>query len=232
MPPSPGLTLESRVPDAPVYRLGRRPNAWSPPDWAHAHTDGTFGNRFDDPQAYYRVLYASSQRLSCFLETLARFRPDLTLLAELHEIEGDDDFNPPGSIPADWLGQRTMGTATIEGSYADIYAGEWIAYLRRELAATALLLGLDEIDASTLQSARPRALTQRASLIAFREGFDGIFYRSRYGDAYENWALFEPFPLRETTSSAIQANDPDLNEALRLHGLAMSMPTLVEPKLP
>ncbi len=30
----------------------------------------------------HRVLYASSRRLSCFIETLARLRPGLTLLAE------------------------------------------------------------------------------------------------------------------------------------------------------
>jgi hypothetical protein len=34
-----------------------------------------------------------------FLETLARFRPDLTLLAELAEIAGDDDFLPLGTAP-------------------------------------------------------------------------------------------------------------------------------------
>ncbi|HEV2396254.1 MAG TPA: hypothetical protein VGS27_04900, partial [Candidatus Sulfotelmatobacter sp.] len=47
-------------------------------DWSRANSDGTFGNRFDDPEGYYRVLYAASQKLSCFLETLARFRPDLS----------------------------------------------------------------------------------------------------------------------------------------------------------
>ena len=65
-----------------IYRLGRRPDPWAPPDWASAGPDGAFGNRFDDPDATYRVLYASSQRLGCFVETLARFRIDPTLLAE------------------------------------------------------------------------------------------------------------------------------------------------------
>jgi predicted ATPase len=32
-------------------------------DWSRVHSDGTFGNRFDDPTGYYRVLYASSQRV-------------------------------------------------------------------------------------------------------------------------------------------------------------------------
>ncbi|MGC2371774.1 MAG: hypothetical protein WA474_22080 [Candidatus Sulfotelmatobacter sp.] len=39
-----------------IYRLGRKPDPWAPPDWAFAGPDGTFGNRFDDPDATYRVL--------------------------------------------------------------------------------------------------------------------------------------------------------------------------------
>jgi len=53
------------------------------PDWASAGPNGTFGNRFDDPDATYRVLYASSQKLGCFLETLAPFRLDPKVMAEL-----------------------------------------------------------------------------------------------------------------------------------------------------
>ena len=79
-----------------IYRLGRKPDPWSVPDWASAGPDGTFGNRFDDPEGMYRVLYASSQRLGCFLETLGRFRVDPKLLAELGEIEGEDDYCPLG----------------------------------------------------------------------------------------------------------------------------------------
>jgi hypothetical protein len=75
-----------------IYRLGRKPDPWAPPDWALAGPNGTFGNRFDDPDATYRVLYASSQRIGCFFETLARFRIDPTLLAELAQIEGSDDY--------------------------------------------------------------------------------------------------------------------------------------------
>lgn len=214
--------LELRIPQGPIHRIGRWPDPWQPPDWAHAHLDGTFGNRFDDPQAYYRVIYTSSQRLGCFLETLARFRPDLTLLADLAEIEGEDDFTPLATVPASWLIARLIGTAQTEGEYADIYAPSWIALLRRELASTAVALGLSEIDAATLQAGRPRQLTQEASLIVFRRGLDGIFYRSRYGHSIENWAIFEPFPLRNTSASAIVADDPDLQSALRLHGLTMT----------
>ncbi|MGB9415548.1 MAG: RES domain-containing protein [Acidobacteriaceae bacterium] len=214
--------LELRIPREPIHRIGRWPDPWQPPDWAHAHLDGTFGNRFDDPQAYYRVIYTSSQRLGCFLETLARFRPDLTLLADLAEIEGEDDFTPLATVPASWLIARLIGTAQTDGEYADVYAPGWIALLRRELASTAVALGLSEIDAATLQAGRPRQLTQEASLVVFRRGLDGIFYRSRYGHSVENWAIFEPFPLRNTSAKAIVADDPDLQSALRLHGLTMT----------
>jgi hypothetical protein len=217
-------SLELRIPKEPLHRIGRWPDPWQPPDWAHAHSDGTFGNRFDDPQAYYRVIYTSSQRLGCFLETLARFRPDLTLLADLAEIEGEDDFTPLATVPASWLVARLIGTAQTEGEYADIYAPGWVALLRRELASTAVALGLSEIDAATLQAGRPRQLTQEASLVVFRHGLDGIFYRSRYGHTIENWAIFEPFPLRNNSASAIVAGDPDLQAALRLHGLTMTEP--------
>ena len=205
-----------------MHRIGRWPDPWQPPDWAHAHSDGTFGNRFDDPQAYYRVIYASSQRLGCFLETLARFRPDLTLLTELAAIEGEDDFTPLATVPASWPRTRLIGTGNADGQYADVYAAEWIAFLRRELASTAVALGLSEIDAATLQAGRPRQLTQQASLVVFRNGFDGVFYRSRYGHSIENWAIFEPFPLRNTASAAIATDDPDFHAALRVLGLTMT----------
>lgn len=198
----------------PIHRIGRVPDPWRAPDWAHAHSDGTFGNRFDDPQAYYRVIYASSQRLGCFLETLARFRPDLTLLAELEEIEGEDDYTPLATLPRSWLKGRMIGTAEAEGKYADIYAAGWIAHLRRELAATALSLGIADIDASTLQSGTPRQLTQQASLVVYREGYDGVHYRSRYGHSIENWALFEPFLLIQSTARLLDEDDPDLHAAL------------------
>jgi len=117
-----------------IYRLGRKPDPWAPPDWASAGPDGTFGNRFDDPDATYRVLYASSQRLGCFVETLARFRIDPTLLAELAQIEGADDYFPPGEVPMEWLEKRILGLATTDKEYADVCSSEWISRLRKLLA--------------------------------------------------------------------------------------------------
>jgi len=150
------VALETKTPPQPIYRIGRQPDVWQAPDWSRASSDGTFGNRFDDPESYYRVLYASSQEVSCFIETLSRFRPDLTLLAELQAIEGEDDFLPVGEVPPDWCENRMMGTASAEGNYAEICGGEWITHLRRKLASECLRLGITDLDGSVLQSGSPR----------------------------------------------------------------------------
>ncbi len=54
--------LETVVPAAPVFRLARAPDPWTWPDWSQASLGGTFGNRWDDPEGAYRVLYVSSTR--------------------------------------------------------------------------------------------------------------------------------------------------------------------------
>lgn len=211
--------LEGKHPPETIYRIARRPDPWQPPDWSRANPDGTFGNRFDDPEGYYRVIYAASQKLSCFLETLARFRPDLSLLDELNGIEGENDFLPLGTVPREWCEERLLGSAHAEGNYADIYGAEWIAHLRHRLAEECLKLGLDDLDASVLQRSAPRHLTQLASLEAWSKKFDGVYYRSRHGHDLENWALFEPFRISETKSDSIAPEDSVLLEALRILGL-------------
>jgi hypothetical protein len=204
-----------------IHRIGRRPNPWQYPDWSRANPDRTFGNRFDDPNGEYRVLYASSVRLGCFLETLARYRPDMALYAELQEIAGENDFISPGMIPQEWFRNRMMGSATAHGTFVDIGASEWIATLRRTLAPLLIKLGIPDFDASVLQRSGPRLLTQNVSEVVYREGFDGIRYLSKYGHDIENWALFEPAELTGITKNSIQPHDPDLREALRMFHLAI-----------
>jgi hypothetical protein len=55
-----------------------------------------------------------------------------------------------------------------------------------------------------------------------RRGFDGIYYRSRYGHDLENWAVFEPFPITRAVTQAIAADDPDFLNALRILGLKLA----------
>jgi len=219
-------------PDGPLYRLARMPDPWAWPDWAYAGLDGTFGNRWDDPLGSYRVLYACTRRLGAFIETLARFRPDLSVVAGLQEIKGDDDVPPPGIVPLRWLGGRPIGKATVSHSFVDIGDTRSLATLRTHLAARAIHYGLNEIDAATIRLDAPRRFTQEASRLIYewhQEHGDcaGICYRSRLGDQFVNWAIFEPPPdtpleLPEADLREIEPDDPDLLDALHLLGLELA----------
>jgi hypothetical protein len=223
------MDLESKRPSGPLFRVGRDSDAWAVPDWAYAKEDGTFGNRFDDPAGVYRVLYASSQRLGCFIETLARFRVDVSFVADLALMEnGEDDFTAFGTVRRAWIKGRCIGTANVEGEYADIYALGWVSHLRTALAGIAVKLGMKDFDLSSLEPAEPRVLTQQAGRIAFELGYAGVFYHSRYGHSIENWAIFEDwtmperFPIHQPKSRKVAEDDPDLMEAMKLLGLVLS----------
>lgn len=81
--------------------------------------------------------------------------------------------------------------------------------------------GASDLDASALQAPTSRALTQKISRITYDAGFDGLYYRSRYGHDVDNWALFEPFRLDPVNAEPIRLTDPDLESALRIHSLVL-----------
>ena len=107
-------------PDGPFYRLARSPDPWAWPDWSYAGLDGTFGNRWDDPLGSYRVLYASKRRVGAFVETLARFRPDLSVAAGLEAIDGKEDVPTPGVVPLRWLEGRQIGETSLTGNFVNV----------------------------------------------------------------------------------------------------------------
>lgn len=218
-------------PDGTLYRLARTPDPWAWPAWSYAGPDGTFGNRWDDPLGSYRVLYASTQRLGAFVETLASFRPDLSVLADLKAIEGDDNPLTPGVVPLRWLEGRRIGEMSFTGDFVDIADADSLATLRVHLAGRAIHYGLKDIDAATIRLAAPRRFTQEVSRLLYqwhenRGGCAGIRYRSRLGDQFVNWAIFEPPPdtgldMPSSSSREIEVGDPDLLEALRLLNLEL-----------
>jgi hypothetical protein len=176
-------------------------NVWQPLWWSRRH------------------LPSSLRFLSTVLETLARFRIDPKLAAELAAIEGEEDYFPLGEVPVEWLRQRILGIATASGEYADICSSEWISRLRKSLAIHLSRFGVEDIDASVLQKTAPRTLTQFVSRIVFYAGFSGIYYLSKYGHDIENWALFEPFQINVRDPETVSVEDRDLQLALRLHSL-------------
>jgi hypothetical protein len=208
-------------PLAALYRVARTPDPWAPPDWAFA-ADGEPVNRYDDPERYYRVLYAGTSRYACFVETLACFRLNIQLYADLNAIEGEDDYLPLGSVPATWSRTRCVGRANVGGIFADVLHSGWIAHLRVRLAGTCVRLGLPDLDAAALRMSAPRTFTQAVSRLIYDAArYAGIRYVSKFGDDLENWAIFEPFSLQVYEGATIASDDADLLRALDLHKLRM-----------
>jgi hypothetical protein len=206
------------------------------PDWAHAGRDGTFGNRWDDANGVYRVLYASSSRLGALVEVLARFRPDPHVVAALREIDGDDaSFPAPGTLDAGWLGKRCVGVAHVAGDFVVVGHSASRAALRDALAARVLHYGLRDLDAATVRLSAPRRFTQEISRFLYdrstprgRRSFAGIAYRSRLGDEFRNWAIFESpggaLPWRRAPEvHRLEAEDPDLVRALDRLGVRLAL---------
>lgn len=224
--------LATARPEGAIYRVGRRWDAWAWPDWSYAHEDGTFGNRYDDPRGEYRVLYASSRRDGAFAETLARFRMDLGIASKFSSIEGDPEDEgypdpvPGGVVPNEWPSARAAGTAMHEGNFVDIAHSDSLAYLRFALADRVLHYGFDDLDAGELHRRAPRAFTQEISRYVFEHARDeagrpvaGVRYRSRLGEEFVNWAIFEPNAPSAARSDPIEPSDADLQSVIEKFGL-------------
>jgi hypothetical protein len=170
------------------------------------------------------VLYASSQLVSCYVEVLARFRPDYALRAELRVMDGEDDYQQIGIIPDEWFESRFIGTAEVQGNYADLYSPAWVSHLRSRLQPLCVELGLSEFDVSVLIQATKRIVTQRASSIVYDLGaFAGIYYASRHV-GLENWALFEFKAIINPLIPVQRAskNDSSLTQALEILHLGVA----------
>ena len=222
--------LEAATADGPVFRVARAPDPWAWPDWSQAGVDGTFANRWDDSEGEYRALYASSARFGALLETLARFRPALAVVAGLREVVGEADVLAAGVVPREWFDGRLMGVAELSGAYAEIGAVASLAVIRSRLAARALHHGLTDVDAAAIRAAAPRAFTQEVSRLVYEsrtaadEPLAGIRYRSRFDDGTDNWAIFEPAPgeresIRVRDVEPVLPGDRDVTRALSVLGL-------------
>lgn len=227
--------LRTTTPAGPLYRVARPPDPWQWPDWSNVGSDGTFGNRWDDPRGVFRVVYASSSRLGAYMEVLARFRPDPDIVAAMTEIEGNDGapIQSPGELGDEWLANRCLGVAHFEGAFVDVGHSVSLARLRTALAARLVHHGLSDLDAAAIRLSAPRRFTQEISRYVYdrstatrTRGFAGLAYRSRLGDEFQNWAIFEsadgalPFVTKPEVL-AIDANDPDFRCALDRLGVRL-----------
>ena len=239
--------VEVPPPRAGIYRLARGPaDPFALPDWDRVGQDGTFGNRFDDPAELagvgtderFRTLYCATRRITAFGETLARFRPDPTLIAKLALVDDDEpieaalsgavdpEFPRHGLIPNDWIGRRRIGHALIDpdNRFVDLGAAESLAHLNTELRSWLRLWGLKEVDLSTVTS-QHRVLTQFAARHIYTLEYAGIRYVSRLDSSWECWALFEGRfnyqPGSPGFSPSLTPDDPDLAAIARIFALTI-----------
>jgi hypothetical protein len=213
-------------------------------------TDGTFGNRFDDPGAMvdglrrghaipeserFRVVYCATSRTGAFAETIAQFRVPLDVLRAVAATPlpaGEADALR-GVIPLKWCGRRYIGATVLDPSlrFVDIAAPETLTHLRDALAPLAVALGIDDIDLSTVTS-RQRRFTQEVARYVYEqvdEGgvprYAGIRYLSRLHAEWECWAIFHDRMLHDPCPhESIFPDDPGLLEAARVLGIEPPAP--------
>jgi hypothetical protein len=198
-----------------IYRIARGPDKpFALPDWDRAEPDGTFGNRFDDPggmfgilpEHRFRVIYCATQREAAFAEVVSRFRQRPGLNPVLAQIEDDEesleealggavdpDFLDHSLLTSDWLQRRRIRHTQIgtHGDFVDISHADSLAHLNGALAPLLTLLGIEQLDLSSITNQDPRVVTQYAARYIYHRGFSGIRYTSRLGANWECWALFE-----------------------------------------
>lgn len=85
---------EASEPAGALYRVGHLPDPPAWPDWRYVG-----GGRFDDFQRMFRTLHAAEQRLACFVELLAAFRPSPHTLALSTAVVGTDGPTPLARSP-------------------------------------------------------------------------------------------------------------------------------------
>ena len=107
-----------------VHRVGYRPDPWAGTPWEYAGADGCFDGRWDDPHGTWRTLYLGASPLVCYLEVLARFRPDPQMPAEMAETGDNDEGDhlyptaPAGQLPRSWCEPRLIGAGRLSGIFA------------------------------------------------------------------------------------------------------------------
>ena len=186
----------------------------------------------------WRTLYVGDTRLVCYLKILAAFRADPELAEQLHGIDEDPvDANAhptttTGALSTRWLEPRLIGNATLTGWHILPADKPSLPTLRARFLSLAVHHRLPDLDAAAIRLAEPRALTQAIAGWAYEQAapggvlIAGVHFDSRHGDRLDLRALFErpgdgsiSGHLAGVTSDPIQVDDPDLNEALRIHRL-------------
>ncbi len=141
-----------------VHRIGYAPNPWHWTAWEYAGVGGRFLGRWDDLNAVWRVLYAGSSALACYLEVLAPFRPDPALASEMAEIVVDDEDEllyptaATGELSISWCEPRRLCSAQMSGCFALPAHHETLPTLRQQFLQLAHRCGCTDLDAAAIRN--------------------------------------------------------------------------------
>lgn len=227
-----------RSPRRGVWRVARAPDplAFRPPLSRDELDSPDAGNRFDSPLGQYNVLYFGTSLDVCYGETLARFRPDLGLLADIEDEWEELGFMPGGEVPRDWRQRRIAVRVRFPENplefpdgirFVDVESHRTRQTLRSELADVLVYYGCTDLDVSTVRGG-DRRVTRWISQWVYdqvdetgRPYFAGIRYLSRLETTWECWAVFDDVVMTELEQRSIHRTDPALRRVARMFELTV-----------
>ena len=241
-PQSPGLGFTR--PAGATYRVqeSRWAEIWGPPRvpatparrWLrerHALLARTnLGNRFADPLGHYRETYSADCLVGALTECWADDVPhDATVFAGRRvRRTTPSPPRPAGVLPSARVDGRDVITISVpEQEFADVSAVRtrtWLAThpsLRdplRQVGAAG-----PRLDSGLLEGLGPRSriVTQRVGRVIYEhpDVLAGVRYRSRVGDNYINWAVFDRAHVICVNRVPLRRGDPAVVQALADLGL-------------
>lgn len=173
------------------------------------------GNRFDVVGG--GVLYAATDKVGAYKETIAYFRPAASSLALT-----DSGLMNLGSLPAEWRDTRRMVSLTLENDlpFLDVEQDSTLSYLTEQMAETLIELKIERLDVSTVRGPN-RLLTRAIATWAYtavddndETAYSGIRYLSRF-QSHECWAIFAGVNVADYRIQTIELTDPDLRSAAK-----------------
>jgi hypothetical protein len=169
------------------------------------------------------VLYLAARPRAAFVESLARYRPALAVLAARRRVRDLSAPLPPIVVPRRWYRERAIGRLLLHPGqrWLDLRSLSTREELRRELAPLLLDLGLPDLDLASVVGPA-RTLTQAIARWAYERSAAGLVYHSRFHPSLTCWAIFEGARFEAAGGAeAIGPEDPDLVAVARLFSLAI-----------
>jgi hypothetical protein len=211
------------APEPPVlFRIGRAPDPLVfPPLSRLGH------GRYDDPLGRVPVLYAATERIAAFMETLDQFRFDLAALAARDEAVGDGAEGidrTEGIIPEAFFDRRIsrFGVAPDQ-RWPDARHPATHVHLRSALAARISALGPGSRFVLGDLLASDHRVTRLIGEWAIDHDFAGIAYASCHHPSLTCWAVYGGAELvRLGKPERIAKTDPDLKAVAELWNLRLA----------